>query len=352
MKEGRSEFLESIELTKSYGGRVVVDHVSLKIHSGEIVGILGPNGAGKTTTFYMIIGLIKPDLGKVLLNGEDIGGLPMYKRARKGISYLPQESSIFRKLTVEENIMAILETLNLSYEEKKSRLHTLLDELNIASLAKNKAYSLSGGERRRVEFTRILVRSPSFILLDEPFAGIDPIAIIDIQNIMKQLKERGLGLIITDHNVRETLGVCDRAYILNEGNVLESGSPEKITASKQARKIYLGEDFGLGSGGGEGADTLKLRKAREQKRIATGKCEGRKSYYEEMPEVVREIKKLRQKQEGKPRLTYRKIAEELNRQGLKTMTKKPWSEQIVQNVMRSQSFSKEKNANLTKVKSK
>ena len=344
MKEGRPELLETIELTKSYSGRVVVDHVSLKIHSGEVVGILGPNGAGKTTTFYMIIGLIKPDLGKVLLNGENIGGLPMYQRARRGISYLPQESSIFRKLTVEENILAILETLNLSYEEKKRRLKVLLNELNIAPLAKNKAYSLSGGERRRVEFTRILVRSPSFILLDEPFAGIDPLAIIDIQNIIAQLKERGLGLIITDHNVRETLGSCDRAYILNEGNVLEAGSPEKITASKKAREIYLGDSFGLGKGG-EGADTLKLREAREQKRIATGKCEGRKSYDEVMPEVVMEIRRLRQKRDGKSRLTYKRIAEALNRQGFTTMTNKPWSGQIVQNIMRRQSLDEEKNAN-------
>jgi lipopolysaccharide export system ATP-binding protein len=347
MKEGQPEFLETTELTKSYSSRVVVDRVSLKIHSGEVVGILGPNGAGKTTTFYMIIGLIRPDSGKVLLNGEDIGELPMYQRARKGISYLPQESSIFRKLTVEENIMAILETLDLSYEERKRRLQVLLNELNIAPLAKNKAYSLSGGERRRVEFTRILVRSPSFILLDEPFSGIDPLAIIDIQNIIAQLKDRGLGLIITDHNVRETLGVCDRAYILNEGKILEAGTPEKITASKKAREIYLGDGFGLEKGG-DGTDIFKLREAREQKRIATGKCEGRKSYDEAMPEIVREIKRLRQKRNGKPRLTYKKIAEELNRQGFTTMTKKPWTGQIVQNIMRRQSLDKPKNTNQTK----
>lgn len=344
MKEGRPEFLETIQLTKSYSGRVVVDHVSVKIHSGEVVGILGPNGAGKTTTFYMIIGLIKPDSGKVLLNGEDIGGLPMYQRARRGISYLPQESSIFRKLTVEENILAILETLSLSYEEKKRRLQALLNELDIASLAKNKAFSLSGGERRRVEFTRILIHSPSFILLDEPFAGIDPLAIIDIQNIIAQLKDRGLGVIITDHNVRETLGACDRAYILNDGNVLESGSPAKITKSEKARKIYLGESFGLEKGDDK-VNIFKLREAREQKRIATGKCEGRKSYSEAMPEVVKIIKKLRQKRNGGPRFTFKKIAEELNRQGFTTMSKKPWTGQIVQNVMRNQSFEEEKDTN-------
>ena len=344
MKEGRPEFLETIQLTKSYNGRVVVDRVSVKIRSGEVVGILGPNGAGKTTIFYMIIGLVKPDSGKVLLNREDIGGQPMYKRARRGISYLPQESSIFRKLTVEENILAILETLGLSHEEKKRRLQALLNELDIAPLAKNKAFSLSGGERRRLEFTRILIRSPSFVLLDEPFAGIDPLAIIDIQNIIAQLKDRGLGLIVTDHNVRETLGACDRAYILNDGRILESGSPYKITRSRKARKIYLGDSFGLGKGG-DRIDTLKLRDAREQKRIASGKCEGRKSYAEAMPQVVRIIKNLRQKRNGKPLFTYKEIAEELNRQGFTTMTRKPWTGQIVQNVMRNHSSEEARDAN-------
>jgi lipopolysaccharide export system ATP-binding protein len=237
--------LETIELIKSYNGRVVVDRVSLKIRAGEVVGLLGPNGAGKTTTFYMIIGLIKPDEGKVVFNGEDISGLPMYQRARRGITYLPQEPSVFRKLTVEENILAILETLNLPREEKQMRLEGLLKELNIAHLAKNKAYSLSGGERRRVEITRALVLAPSLILLDEPFAGIDPLAVIDIQKIIHQLKKKGIGVIVTDHNVREALHVCDRAYILSEGRILETGTPKKIAASKKAREIYLGEHFRL-----------------------------------------------------------------------------------------------------------
>ncbi|MBW2039505.1 MAG: LPS export ABC transporter ATP-binding protein [Deltaproteobacteria bacterium] len=245
MRIERIQTLEAIELTKSYNSKVVVNQVSLKIHAGEVVGLLGPNGAGKTTTFYMIIGLIRPEHGKVLLNGDDIGWLPMYQRARRGITYLPQEPSIFKKLTVEENILAILETLGLSRDEKKRRLHALLNELNIASLAKNKAYSLSGGERRRVEITRALILSPSFILLDEPFAGIDPLAVIDIQNIIQQLKAKGIGVIVTDHNVRETLHACDRAYIVNEGKILEAGTPEKIVASKKARRIYLGENFRL-----------------------------------------------------------------------------------------------------------
>lgn len=237
--------LKAVDLVKAYNGRVVVNQVSMTVRAGEVVGLLGPNGAGKTTTFYMIIGLVRPDNGRVLLNGEEIGKLPIYIRARKGITYLPQEPSVFRKLTVEENILAILETLGLPREEKTRRLHALLNELNIASLAKNKAFSLSGGERRRVEITRALVLSPSFILLDEPFAGIDPLAVVDIQKIIHQLKAKEIGVIITDHNVRETLHVCDRAYILNEGKILESGLPEKIAASKKARKIYLGEHFRL-----------------------------------------------------------------------------------------------------------
>jgi lipopolysaccharide export system ATP-binding protein len=237
--------LEALELKKSYSGRTVVDNVSLQVCPGEVVGLLGPNGAGKTTTFYMIIGLARPEAGRVLLNSEDIGHLPMYERARRGITYLPQEPSVFRKLTVEENILAILETLPISRSERKARLKQLLEELNISHLAKNKAYSLSGGERRRVEITRALVLSPSFILLDEPFAGIDPLVVIDIQKLVRQLKNRGIGVIITDHNVRETLHVCDRAYILNEGKILETGSPEEIAASKKARQIYLGEHFCL-----------------------------------------------------------------------------------------------------------
>ena len=237
--------LRAERLSKSYAARRVVDDVSIEVHAGEVVGLLGPNGAGKTTTFYMIVGLTRPDAGTVFLNGEDVTSLPMYERARRGVSYLPQEPSVFRKLTVEENIRAILETLDLSADERRDRCRRLLDELGIARLAKNKAYSLSGGERRRVEITRALVISPSFMLLDEPFAGIDPIAVVDIQNIVTQLKERGIGVLITDHNVRETLDICDRAYILNEGTVLEEGIPARIAESPRAREIYLGEKFRL-----------------------------------------------------------------------------------------------------------
>jgi lipopolysaccharide export system ATP-binding protein len=239
------QMLEATELVKAYNGRVVVNGVHMTVKAGEVVGLLGPNGAGKTTTFYMIIGLVKPDRGVIQLNGEDIGRLPMYQRARRGITYLPQEPSVFRKLSVEENILAILETLPLARKERQRRLSELLEELNIGHLAKNKAFSLSGGERRRVEITRALVLSPSFILLDEPFAGIDPLAVIDIQNIVHQLSAKGIGVIITDHNVRETLHVCDRAYILNEGTILEAGTPETIAASSKARQIYLGEHFRL-----------------------------------------------------------------------------------------------------------
>jgi lipopolysaccharide export system ATP-binding protein len=234
------------DLTKAFRRKKVVNGVSLEIRGGEVVGLLGPNGAGKTTIFYMIVGLLRPNRGKMFLNHEEITVLPMYIRARKGIGYLPQEPSVFRKLTVEENLIAILESLPLSKEERKSRLEDLLEELGLSPLRKQKAYSLSGGERRRVEITRALVLSPSFILLDEPFAGIDPIAVLDIQSIIHQLKSKGIGIIITDHNVRETLGVCDRAYILNEGRILEAGSPEKIARSQKAREIYLGDGFELG----------------------------------------------------------------------------------------------------------
>jgi len=233
------------DLVKIYKHKRVVDSVSLEVESGSVVGLLGPNGAGKTTTFYMIVGLIRPDSGKIFLDGEDITSYPMYLRARKGIGYLLQEPSIFRKLTVEKNILAILETLPISRSERYTRLKELLRELNIGHLARQKAYDLSGGERRRVEITRALVSTPSFILLDEPFAGIDPIAVIDIQKIMGQLKDRGIGVIISDHNVRETLGVCDRAYILSEGVLIESGSPEVIASSSVAREVYLGERFRL-----------------------------------------------------------------------------------------------------------
>ena len=235
--------LEATGLIKVYGGRKVVNGVDLRILPGEVVGLLGPNGAGKTTSFYMIIGLVKQDGGSVSLNGEDISKDPMYIRARKGLNYLPQEPSIFRKLTVEDNIMAILETLNMDTQERQERLGVLLGELDLTALAKNYAYSLSGGERRRVEITRALVTSPKYILLDEPFAGIDPLAVADIQRIIFKLKAKGIGVIISDHNVRETLSVCDRAYIINEGAVLEEGTPDVIAASEIARKIYFGEDF-------------------------------------------------------------------------------------------------------------
>ena len=235
--------LVAVQLQKNYNGKPAVDAVNLEFRAGEVVGLLGPNGAGKTTTFYIMVGLIRPEGGQVFLSGEEITHEPMYVRARKGVTYLPQEPSVFRKLTVEENLMAILETLDLSWEERKSRLSGLLDELRIAPLAKRKAFSLSGGERRRVEISRSLVTSPRFILLDEPFAGIDPLAVVDIQNIISQLKGKGIGVVISDHNVRETLGVCDQAYILNEGRILEKGTPEEIAQSRKAREIYLGENF-------------------------------------------------------------------------------------------------------------
>jgi lipopolysaccharide export system ATP-binding protein len=235
--------LTATGLIKVYNRRRVVDRIDLEINPGEVVGLLGPNGAGKTTTFYMIVGLIKPDGGTIFLDGEDLSRSPMYVRARKGLNYLPQEPSIFRKLTVRENIMAILETLPLVPEEREEHLHLLLAELDLTQIADNKAYSLSGGERRRVEITRALVTSPKYILLDEPFAGIDPLAVADIGKIIARLRTKGIGVIISDHNVRETLSVCDRAYIVNEGKVLVEGSPELIADSEIARKIYFGDDF-------------------------------------------------------------------------------------------------------------
>ncbi|MFH1673999.1 MAG: LPS export ABC transporter ATP-binding protein [Pseudomonadota bacterium] len=233
------------DLKKVYNKKTVVDGVSLQLESGQVVGLLGPNGAGKTTTFYMMVGFIKPDGGRVFFDDDDITERPMYQRARIGIGYLPQEASVFRKLTVEENVLAILETLSISKSEQRVRLAELLNELKINHLAKQKAYALSGGERRRLEITRALVMSPSFILLDEPFAGVDPLAVTDIQNIIGHLKSKGIGILISDHNVRETLGVCDRAYILNEGQVIESGTPEVIAASPVVRRTYLGEQFKL-----------------------------------------------------------------------------------------------------------
>lgn len=237
--------LKAEGVTKSYNGRRVVDGVSLEIKGGEVVGLLGPNGAGKTTTFHMMVGLVKPDQGKVFLNGEDLTLEPIYLRARAGISYLPQESSIFRRLTVEENLLAIIENLDIGPQEQKERSQGLMRMLGIAHLADHKAYTLSGGERRRVEIARSLVRSPFFLLLDEPFTGIDPIAVAEIQKIVRKLITSGIGVLITDHSVRETLGICDRAYILNEGIVLEEGVPEKIASSTKTRKVYLGEGFRL-----------------------------------------------------------------------------------------------------------
>ena len=237
--------LRTDKLTKSYGGRTVVRDVSLDLHSGEVVGLLGPNGAGKTTTFYMTVGLTAPDSGSVILNGTDVTNAPMYMRARKGIGYLPQEPSIFRGLTVEQNILAILETLNLGRGVRRERAAALLDELNLTPLAQSPAYTLSGGERRRVEITRALVISPSFILLDEPFAGIDPIAVTDIQAIISHLKERGIGVLITDHNVRETLRITDRAYIVHDGAVFRKGTPGDLANDDAVKRIYLGADFRL-----------------------------------------------------------------------------------------------------------
>ncbi len=237
--------LRTVELTKSYGGRTVVRGVSLEVASGEVVGLLGPNGAGKTTTFYMTVGLAAPDSGRVLLDGTDVTGDPMYIRARKGIGYLPQEASIFRGLTVEQNILAILETLDLDGAGRRTRLRELLAELNLTPLADAPAYTLSGGERRRVEITRALVISPLFILLDEPFAGIDPIAVADIQKIIFHLKERGIGVLITDHNVRETLRITDRAYIVHDGVIFRSGTPDDLANDEDVRRIYLGTEFRL-----------------------------------------------------------------------------------------------------------
>jgi lipopolysaccharide export system ATP-binding protein len=233
------------KLVKTYHGRRVVDQVSLNLDSGSVVGLLGPNGAGKTTSFYITVGMIRPDTGRVLLDDEDITDYPMYIRARRGVGYLPQDASTFRKLTVWQNVMAILEVMPLSAVEQRERAETLLEELGIRHLAQQRASLLSGGERRRLEITRALATNPSFMLLDEPFAGIDPLAVVDIKNIILLLKRRGIGILISDHNVRETLGVCDKAYILNEGKVLESGAPEKIAASEIARRIYLGDQFRL-----------------------------------------------------------------------------------------------------------
>jgi lipopolysaccharide export system ATP-binding protein len=235
--------LRGESLIKQYGNHQAVRGVSLCVSPGEVVGLLGPNGAGKTTPFNMVVGRVHPTSGRVLLGDDDITGLPMYVRARRGITYLPQEPSVFRKLSVEQNVMAILETLPLARQERRERLQSLLGELSLSDLAKQKAATLSGGERRRVEITRALVLSPSFMLLDEPFSGIDPIAVNEIQKIVHGLKSRGIGIVITDHNVRETLSICDRAYIIQEGTIIREGTPESITEDPRVREVYLGQDF-------------------------------------------------------------------------------------------------------------
>lgn len=235
--------LKAVSVAKAYSGRRVVDGVSLAVQGGEVVGLLGPNGAGKTTTFHMMVGLVQPDEGQVLLNEDDLTDAPIYQRARAGISYLPQESSVFRRLTVEQNLLAILQTLDLSGADQKERAGALMKMLGVSHLATHKAFTLSGGERRRVEIARALVLSPFFLLLDEPFTGIDPIAVAEIQKIVRNLVTSGIGILITDHNVRETLGICDRAYIVNQGTILEEGTPQFIAASPKARKFYLGEGF-------------------------------------------------------------------------------------------------------------
>ncbi len=240
-----SSILKAENLVKRFGKRTVVNSVSFNINSGEIIGLLGPNGAGKTTSFYMIIGLIKNDEGKIFLDDTEISKLPMYKRARLGISYLPQEASVFRKLTIEENILVVLENMSMNYRDRKERALSLMEQLGIAHLKDAKAFTLSGGERRRVEIARALATSPKFILLDEPFSGIDPLAVIDIQSIIKELKRLGIGIIITDHNVRETLGICDRGYILSEGIIRVEGKPKDIVQNDVAKKAYLGEGFKL-----------------------------------------------------------------------------------------------------------
>jgi lipopolysaccharide export system ATP-binding protein len=238
--------LQTAELTKAYRGRKVVDNVSVRVKQGEVVGLLGPNGAGKTTSFYMIVGLITPDSGRVLLDDGDITSLAMYQRARKGISYLPQEASVFRKLSVEDNLMAILQTLRLNRRERLDRMDRLIAQLGLEQVRKSKGYVLSGGERRRVEIARSLVIEPSFLLLDEPFSGIDPIQVLELQKIIFDLKNSGIGILMTDHNVRETLAVTDRAYIINNGRIFRSGSPESLGNDPEVRRVYLGENFSMG----------------------------------------------------------------------------------------------------------
>ena len=237
--------LQAVDLSKSYRGRKVVDDVELEIGQGEVVGLLGPNGAGKTTTFYIIVGLARPDSGRVLLNGDEITDLPMYLRARSGISYLPQEPSVFRQLTSEENLLAVLETLPLTPEQQRDRLEELLVQMGLETVRTSKAYTLSGGERRRLEIARSLTLQPSFILLDEPFSGIDPLTVKDLQEIIRDLAKSGIGVLITDHNVRETLSVTDRAYILKSGKIFRKGSPEQLSNDPEVRRVYLGDHFRL-----------------------------------------------------------------------------------------------------------
>jgi lipopolysaccharide export system ATP-binding protein len=237
--------LQAVELSKSYRGRKVVDNVELEIGQGEVVGLLGPNGAGKTTTFYIIVGLARPDSGRVLLNGDEITDLPMYLRARSGISYLPQEPSVFRQLTTEENLLAVLETLPLTPEQQRDRLEELLVQMGLETVRQSKAYTLSGGERRRLEIARSLTLQPSFILLDEPFSGIDPLTVKDLQEIIRELSRSGIGVLITDHNVRETLSVTDRAYILRNGKIFRKGRPDELSNDPEVRRVYLGDHFRL-----------------------------------------------------------------------------------------------------------
>jgi lipopolysaccharide export system ATP-binding protein len=237
--------LETFEISKSYRGRRVVDDVSVKVSRGEIVGLLGPNGAGKTTSFYMVVGLISPDSGRVLLDGADLTNMPMFQRARHGISYLPQEASVFRKLTVEENLMAILQTRRMTGRERREKMNQLIEQMGLETVRRSKGYVLSGGERRRVEIARSLAIDPSFLLLDEPFSGIDPIQVIELQRIILDLKRNGLGILVTDHNVRETLSVTDRAYIINAGKIFRSGSPDQLAQDPEVKRVYLGESFNL-----------------------------------------------------------------------------------------------------------
>lgn len=247
MGRPETQTLETKEISKSYRGRRVVNDVSIHVNRGEVVGLLGPNGAGKTTSFYVVVGLITPDSGKVMLDGNDLTGMPMFQRARHGISYLPQEASVFRKLSVEENLMAILQTRSMKGHERRDKMNSLIEQMGLETVRRSKGYQLSGGERRRVEIARSLAIDPSFLLLDEPFSGIDPIQVIELQRIILDLKRKGIGILVTDHNVRETLGVVDRAYIINAGRIFFKGTPEQLASDPDVRRVYLGESFSFGS---------------------------------------------------------------------------------------------------------